>query len=133
MSREVGLWLASRFRLSVLPAAERTKVPADATFVVVAVDRSTGIPVPQVLASDLDVPRDVSPVEFAQRCAAVHGDRWMGYEADLLCQWTGERWVAWDSRASSEERPLPDGCRYPVPGEVGDFVVGAVPVPVGVA
>ncbi|HWB36331.1 MAG TPA: hypothetical protein VHA75_09925 [Rugosimonospora sp.] len=133
MNREIGLWLVSAFRLSVLPAAERAKVLPDATFAVVAVDRSTGRPVPQVLASDLDVPRDVTPVEFARRCATARGDRWVGFETDLLCRWTGDRWVAWDSRASSEERPIPADCRYPVPGEVGDFVVGAAPVPVGVA
>lgn len=132
MARDVSLWLASSRLRSWLPAAELVELPADATFVIVAVDRSTGTPVPTVLASDEDVPRDVTPVEFGRRCAAARGDRWAGHETDLLCCWVGDRWTAWDSMARTEERRLPMDCRFPELGEVPDLVIRA-PQAVGVA
>lgn len=103
--RRVALVLASDGLRRLLP-----DLPADATFAVVAADDTTWT----LLASDLDVPRGVTPVEFGRRCAAVHGDRWLGHEPDLLCCWVEDHWTAWDSMARTEVE-WPEETVWPFP------------------
>jgi hypothetical protein len=128
LGRAVWLVLVSPELRSAVPADD---LPVGATFAVVAV---LGASV-TVLATDSDVPRDVPPEEFAQRCAAVRpADRWVGVESGLLYCRYGESWVAWDSRECVQHGvrgcgwcPSEDAVKsYDGPGMAGaEFVFGS--------
>lgn len=123
--REVGLVLVSPLLRSRLSAADRRKLPKAATFAIVE-RTGTGDDWSCVLhASDLDVPRGETPEVFGKRISDRRGAVDLSVQRDLVYRLTESGWVAWDSLARFEERPLPAGCRFPTPGEAGDFVIRA--------
>jgi hypothetical protein len=100
---EVGLVLVSPLLRSRLSAADLADLPDDATFAIVERTGAGDDWSVRLHASDDDVPRGVTPVEYGERIARLRGATDLGVQRDLLCRLTPAGWIAWDSLARTED------------------------------
>ena len=102
-----------------LTAAERRQVAEDdATFVYLERIQAGATFTFRLLATDLDVPTTVHPEVYGDRLASQCGAPGLAVEPGIVWR-RGTR--GWETGREGSDDKVAAGCRYPVPGEAGDF------------